>query len=148
MSGIFAFAVGTVRRNTAGAPLDFYFPAPVINPEPDLAAQIEGSFSSGAHEVGPAELARFAKAVGDSAMARLLSSLAETDRAMTAVRLDADEPIDSSATAIWTAYSLIFPTSLGPTAGPSIRKNWRPHSCRQGSLAGTSRFWPWTSSRE
>ncbi|HEY5678838.1 MAG TPA: DapH/DapD/GlmU-related protein [Pseudomonadales bacterium] len=115
MSGIFAFAVGTVRRNTAGAPLDFYFPAPVINPEPDLAAQIEGSFSSGAHEVGPAELARFAKAVGDSAMARLLSSLAETDRAMTAVRLDADEPIDSSATAYLKLHLLSHRMALPNT---------------------------------
>ncbi len=115
MSRIFAFAVGTARSSTAGTPLDFYFPAPVINPDPDLAALIEGSFSSGVHQVAPGSLDRFAEAVGDPAMADVMRRLAAADRAMTAVRLDADEPIDSPAAAYLKLHLLSHRLALPNT---------------------------------
>ncbi len=115
MSRIFAFAVGTARKSAAGAPLDFYFPAPVINPDPDLAALIEGSFSSGVHQVAPGSLDRFAEAVGDPAMADVMRRLAAADRAMTAVRLDADEPIDSPAAAYLKLHLLSHRLALPNT---------------------------------
>ncbi len=94
MSNLFAFAIGQSRTDTNDQPLDCYFPLPLKEPEPALAALIRERFESGTHSVSTEAVADFIDQAG-AAQAEALRPLLATDAPLTAVRLDEDGPINS-----------------------------------------------------
>jgi 2,3,4,5-tetrahydropyridine-2-carboxylate N-succinyltransferase len=114
---VFAFAVGISQCNAGGAALDCYFPAPVKEPDGALSEAIGGHFQAGVATVQPQDLERFVAALGsDTELARRYRPLLESDRPLTAVRLDGDDPIDSTESAYLKlhllSHRLALPNSL------------------------------------
>lgn len=115
---VFAFAVGITRTNARGATIDCYFPVPVKDPAPAVADVIGRHFESGRSEVSPESLRRFVDdlaAADDSALAARYRQLAECDRPLTAVRLDADEPIADTESAYLKLHLLSHRLALPNT---------------------------------
>jgi len=115
MSEVFAFALGIARRNAQGEPLDLFFPAPIKTPEAPLAAAIAATFSVGAHDVDPALAATFAASSDDAQCRKLMNALAEADAPLTAVLLEADTAIRTTAEAYLKLHLLSHRLALPNT---------------------------------
>ncbi len=119
---VFAFAIGMTRENGRGATIDCWFPAPLKDPRPASAAVIAARFGAGRSVASPAVVSRFADdlagAAGDAAAVQVARyrRLAEADRPLTAVRLDADQPISGTEEAYLKlhllSHRLALPNSL------------------------------------
>lgn len=96
MTEIYAFAVGISTTSASGAPLDCFFPAPLIRPEPATAELIASLFPEGTGEAAPASVRELIGAVSSQ---QPLAALLEADRPLTSVRLDRDEALTSTAAA-------------------------------------------------
>ena len=115
MSEVFAFAIGIARRNTQGSALDFFFPAPIKHPDDQLSGAIAASFELGVHEVDPRLATLLAAHVDDPSKAQLLNLLAEADAPLTAIMLDADDAIESTAEAYLKLHLLSHRLALPNT---------------------------------
>jgi len=116
MSNTFAFALGLTTSDSAGQPLDCFFPLPVLKPGGPLDELIQGHFEAGTATVEPALAATFAAALPAGALKDTSDALAQTDARLTAVRLDADAEIRSTAEAYLKlhllSHRLALPNSL------------------------------------
>jgi len=115
MSDVFAFAIGTARRSAQGNPLDLFFPAPIKTPEGELRDAITAKFSAGAHDVDPRLAATLAESMGDAGQVQLLKALAEADVPLTAVLLEADAAIETTAEAYLKLHLLSHRLALPNT---------------------------------
>jgi 2,3,4,5-tetrahydropyridine-2,6-dicarboxylate N-succinyltransferase len=112
----FAFAIGVTRHSAAGATIDCFFPAPLKSPEPELGALIAGSFDAGVSRVGADVVARFLERCASHAgVQAAYRPLLETDRPLTAVRLDSDAAIDSTEAAYLKLHLLSHRLALPNT---------------------------------
>jgi 2,3,4,5-tetrahydropyridine-2-carboxylate N-succinyltransferase len=95
MSEVFAFAIGHSRVNTHGAMLDCFFPAPWVEP---ADAQLEAAqlLKTGVSTVMPELAARINEIAADTVLPK---ALLEHDIPLTAVRLDRDGAVESTAEA-------------------------------------------------
>lgn len=120
MTDIFAFALGISRTAKTGEPLDCYFPAPVKNPTTVLGRIIVDNFKPGVTTVTP-EMARafsnaVAQNVADSAgLSEQLHGLSESDIALTAIVLESDTSITSTAEAYLKLHLLSHRLALPNT---------------------------------
>ena len=99
---VFAFGVGHASRSRAGKVLDVYFPAPVLRPPAAVAELVHARLSTGVGSLNPrqaGDLARALADVGAADAARACTALAEFDAPLTAVVLDDDRAIQSTAEA-------------------------------------------------
>lgn len=99
---VFAFGVGHATRSRAGKMLDVYFPAPVLQPTAAVADVLHSRLSVGVSAVAAAQaadLGRLLADVGASDTARACARLAEFDAPLTAVVLESDHAIQSTAEA-------------------------------------------------
>lgn len=115
MSDVFAFAIGTARRNAHGSPLDFFFPAPIKTPDAELSAAIVENFSVGAHDVSPGLATTLAAYIEDAAHSSILKVLAQADAPLSAILLQADNPIESTAEAYLKLHLLSHRQALPNT---------------------------------
>lgn len=99
MTGLYAFAVGIGTRSQRGDLIDCYYPAPLKNPDARTTAAIVSRFGNGVTTASAREVADFADALEDKSVQQRLRRLADADTPLTAVRLDRDEAIDSTAAA-------------------------------------------------
>jgi 2,3,4,5-tetrahydropyridine-2-carboxylate N-succinyltransferase len=98
----FAFGVGHASRSRAGRVLDVYFPAPVLRPAEAVADLVRARLSVGVGSLTPtqtAELGRALNDVGATDAARACAAFAEFDSPSTAIVLDEDRAIQSTAEA-------------------------------------------------
>ncbi|MFP6814406.1 MAG: tetrahydrodipicolinate N-succinyltransferase N-terminal domain-containing protein [Pseudomonadales bacterium] len=116
MSEVFAFAIGPAHRNARGNPLDFFFPAPIKRPDAQLSAAIAAIFGAGATEVDPTLAVKLGASIDDQHQTELLQILAEADAPLTAILLDDDTAIQSTAEAYLKlhllSHRLAVPNSL------------------------------------
>ena len=95
MSQVFAFALGLATTNSRGETLDCLFPMPCLRPTGAMA-EAAATLDSGVSVITPERAAEIASASG----AALLPEVAlNADRPITAVRVDEDGPIGSTAEA-------------------------------------------------
>lgn len=99
MTSLYAFAVGISTLSHAGDIIDCYFPAPMKTPDPQATAAITSQFESGASSVTPKAVAAYADCLAEGPIRQALQQLSETDAPLIAVRLDRDEPIESTGAA-------------------------------------------------
>jgi len=121
-ASIFAFAVGVTRENARGATIDCFFPAPLKTPEQAIGDVIAAHFGAGTASVTPKDLEAFVDALGHAAgdeaatVVARYRQLLESDRPLSAVRLDADEAIASTEAAYLKlhllSHRLALPNSL------------------------------------
>lgn len=103
MSDLFAFGLGMSTSNTAGETLETYFPAPLLHPSPAVAELVNALGSAAESTQDP----KLASALHDALAAEAhnpadlaaLAALADADKPLTAVRLEADAPIETTAAA-------------------------------------------------
>lgn len=120
-ASVFAFAIGVTRENARGATIDCFFPTPTMAPEAVVANLIVSHFGPGRSEASPGAVSRFvddlAGAAGDSATAQIAGyrRLAEADRPLAAVRLDADAPISGTEEAYLKLHLLSHRLALPNT---------------------------------
>jgi 2,3,4,5-tetrahydropyridine-2-carboxylate N-succinyltransferase len=118
MPDFFACGLGIASRNARGDPLDVYFPAPLKDPGPALSRRILALVRTGVSEVDPEKALALATMLQDAgnAAAPLWRALAESDRMLTAVVLEQDGPIGSTAEAYLKlhllSHRLALPNSL------------------------------------
>jgi 2,3,4,5-tetrahydropyridine-2-carboxylate N-succinyltransferase len=116
MSEVFAFAIGTAHRNARGNPLDFFFPAPIKGPDAPLSDAIAAIFATGANDVDPALAVKLGTCIDDQSQTELLQLLAEADAPLTAILLNDDSAIASTAEAYLKlhllSHRLAVPNSL------------------------------------
>lgn len=95
MSEVFAFAVGLAHNNPSGQALDCWFPQPWLNPSEGILA-VAKTVNSGVSVLSPQQ----AQSLNEQSDGLLFpTALLESDQPLTAVRLDADTPIQSTAEA-------------------------------------------------
>jgi 2,3,4,5-tetrahydropyridine-2-carboxylate N-succinyltransferase len=121
-SPVFAFAVGVTRANARGATIDCFFPAPLRRPQPAIATLITANFPPGTSAIAPDTLNQFvvalSQAAGDAVAHQVAryDQLLKADCRLTAVRLDADEPIASTEAAYLKlhllSHRLALPNSM------------------------------------
>ena len=116
MTSLFAFAVGIGTRSQRGDLIDCYYPAPLKTPDAETRAAIVSRFGSGVSTASPRDVADFADSLADGTVQQSLRRLADADTPLTAVRLDRDEPIDSTAAAYLKLRE-------GPMTGATIQRN-------------------------
>jgi len=114
MTDIFAFALGTTRNDAAGAPLDCFFPAPIMSPEPEVVAAIAAHFKPGVTTVSCETARAYAAATGTTANGTT-TALIESDMALTAVVLHEDTPITSTQEAYLKLHLLSHRLALPNT---------------------------------
>jgi 2,3,4,5-tetrahydropyridine-2-carboxylate N-succinyltransferase len=116
MTTSFAFALGLTATDSRGQPLDCYFPLPTINPDSALDELIDARFGLGVTQVDAEAAAAFATALPTGALKSVCEELAGADRPLTAVRLDSDADIGSTAEAYLKlhllSHRLALPNSL------------------------------------
>lgn len=115
MSEVFAFAIGTARRNAQGDPLDFFFPAPLKAPDARLSQAIAENFSAGAHDVDASLALTLGACIDDPSHSKILQALAEADAPLTAVLLQTDSAIASTAEAYLKLHLLSHRLALPNT---------------------------------
>jgi 2,3,4,5-tetrahydropyridine-2,6-dicarboxylate N-succinyltransferase len=118
MSELFAFGVGHATRSRAGKTLEVYFPAPVKQPSTAAGAVIRARLNAGVSAMSPADATALARALNDAGAAdaaRGCALLAEIDKPLTAVVLERDEPIQSTAEAYFKLQLLSHRLSLPNT---------------------------------
>ena len=99
MSNVFAFAIGHCRRSAAGTPLDYYYPAPLKEPQAEVAELITARFETGNSQVSPEQVAEFCDALGAHPAAAPTRALAESDKPLDASLLISDDAVASAADA-------------------------------------------------
>lgn len=103
MSQVFAFAIGHSRCSAEGDPLDYFYPAPIMQPDTALAELIAARFAVGVSQVTPATVAAFCAELGNSVAAEhpaaATMALAEADKPLDVVLLTVDEAITTTADA-------------------------------------------------
>ena len=112
MTTTFAFGLGISRHSANGTMLDCYFPQPLLNPQGELQSALS-NLPVGASEITKEQAAALAAA---HAGGLLPADSTSSKRTFTAVRLDADEPINSTAEAYLKlhllSHRLCLPNSL------------------------------------
>ncbi|MEQ8857841.1 MAG: DapH/DapD/GlmU-related protein [Pseudomonadales bacterium] len=121
-STVFAFAVGVTRENARGATIDCFFPAPLRDPDKALAVAITERFGPGSSTTSSRALEGFVDALSSAGgpaavpLANRYRQLLETDRPLTAVRLDDDAEIACTEEAYLKlhllSHRLALPNSL------------------------------------
>ena len=111
MSQVFAFALGLATTNSRGETLDCLFPMPCLRPTGAMA-EAAAALDSGVSVITPERAAEIASASG----AALLPEVAlNADRPITAVRVDEDGPIGSTAEAYLKLHLLSHRLTLPNT---------------------------------
>ena len=111
MSQVFAFALGLATTNTRGEVLDCLFPMPCLRPEGG-ALEAASQLDTGVSEISPERVSELAAAVG---VTLIPSAALETDQSITAVRLDEDDAIGSTAEAYLKLHLLSHRLTLPNT---------------------------------
>ena len=102
MSDLFAFGIGHATHSRAGKMLEVYFPTPGKKPTAAVAIALRAQLSAGVSTITPAAAATLAHTLADAgaaAQARGAQQLAEIDKPLTAVLLEHDDAIQSTAEA-------------------------------------------------
>jgi len=115
MTDIFAFAIGRQRSSASGQVLDCYFPAPLMHPAAGLAELIAKQFDHASNAVSAQTVAGFADQLPPGKLREAMALFAETDKPLVSVRLDADEPIASTAEAYLKLHLLSHRLTLPNT---------------------------------
>ena len=98
MTEIYAFGIGVTSTSASGEVLDYYFPAPIRQPERALTELIDSLFPEGTSQALAESVRQFVDASSDPRQ-QSLSVLLDGNCPLVAVRLDRDEAIDSAAAA-------------------------------------------------
>jgi len=120
MTDLFAFGIGLSTTNPAGDVLETYFPYPMLRPAPALVPILDKLSTTSERRIEPVGVAELAQALAGDAQREpdlvALKALAEADRPLTAVRLETDAPIASTAAAYLKlhllSHRLALPNSL------------------------------------
>jgi 2,3,4,5-tetrahydropyridine-2-carboxylate N-succinyltransferase len=118
MSELFGFGVGHSTESRAGKTLEVYFPAPVKHPSEAAQRVIRAHVCVGVSSLSPASAAKLAGNLIDAGApdaARGCSLLAEFDKPLTALVLETDEAIQSTAEAYFKLQLLSHRLSLPNT---------------------------------
>jgi 2,3,4,5-tetrahydropyridine-2-carboxylate N-succinyltransferase len=118
MSELFAFGVGHATRSRSGKTLEVYFPAPVKHPSAAAATAIRAHLRAGVSDMSSDQAAALARALteaGAPEAARGCALLAEIDKPLTAVVLERDAAIESTAEAYFKLQLLSHRLSLPNT---------------------------------
>lgn len=118
MNDVFAFGIGHASYSRTGKMLDVYFPAPLKEPSAAAARAIGTFFDAGTSAVKPGQTAALARALtdaGESAAARGVALLAELDQPLTAVVLERDGPLRTTAEAYLKLHLLSHRLALPNT---------------------------------
>jgi 2,3,4,5-tetrahydropyridine-2-carboxylate N-succinyltransferase len=118
MSELFGFGVGHSTESRAGKTLEVYFPAPVKRPSAAAQRVIRAHVRGGVSSLSPASAAKLAVDLIDAGApdaARGCSLLAEFDKPLTALVLETDEAIQSTAEAYFKLQLLSHRLSLPNT---------------------------------
>jgi 2,3,4,5-tetrahydropyridine-2-carboxylate N-succinyltransferase len=118
MNELFGFGVGHSTQSRAGKTLEVYFPAPVKHPSAAAQRVIRAHVSVGVSSLSPASAAKLAGNLIDAGAAdaaRGCSLLAEIDKPLTALVLENDEAIRSTAEAYFKLQLLSHRLSLPNT---------------------------------
>ncbi len=115
MADVFAFAIGHSRRNAAGDPLDFFFPAPVATPDRAVAERITERFAAGVSQVEPQQAAAFFDELEPENPLRRASALTEADQPLDVVLLQSDQAIATTAEAYLKLHLLSHRLALPNT---------------------------------
>jgi 2,3,4,5-tetrahydropyridine-2-carboxylate N-succinyltransferase len=99
MATLNAFGIGLPSAGDDGVVLDCWFPAPVRQPDSDLADAIRNHCPAGVSWQTPEALEALVAQWPENAGAAALQALLDADRQLLAVRLDTDGPIESTAEA-------------------------------------------------
>lgn len=102
MTELFAFGIGHATRSRTHDILEVYFPAPGKEPSAAVAHALTAQLSHGVSAITPSQARAIAAALTDAgaaAYARAALDLAEIDKPLTAVLLQRDEAIGSTAEA-------------------------------------------------
>ncbi len=102
MSELFAFGIGHATLSRAQDMLEVYFPAPGKNPSAAVARALTAHLRDGVSAITPSQARTIAGALTDAGAAAHASAallLAEIDKPLTAVLLERDEAIRSTAEA-------------------------------------------------
>ncbi len=111
MAQCFALGVGFSTHGENGAVLDTLFPSPLLNPDAEYADAI-GQLSEGVQSLTP-ETAQKLNAASDQPLVD--PGLIDLDKPLTAVRLDKDSPIESTAEAYLKLHLLSHRLTLPNT---------------------------------
>ncbi len=114
MTDIFAFALGTTRSDATGAPLDCFFPAPLMRPSAEVAAAITAHFKPGVTSVSCETAQAYDAATGGTANGAT-RALIEADSALIAVVLLVDSAITSTQEAYLKLHLLSHRLALPNT---------------------------------
>jgi len=112
---VFAFAVGLSRESAGGKTIDCYFPVPLRDLSGESAGAVTSNVASGVSSIPPEVLRRLLESAFDTATATRYRALAEADRPLLAVRLDADAAIASTAEAYLKLHLLSHRLALPNT---------------------------------
>ena len=118
MNEIFAFGIGHATHSHAGKVLEVYFPAPVKQPSVAAVAVIHGHLRAGVSAITPAQATALGRALtdaGDEDAAHACALLADIDRPLTALLLEHDSAIASTAEAYFKLQLLSHRRSLPNT---------------------------------
>jgi 2,3,4,5-tetrahydropyridine-2,6-dicarboxylate N-succinyltransferase len=115
---VFAFGIGHATHSRAGKVLEVYFPAPILNPPADAERTIAKHLVAGSSVIPAEQAAALARALNDAgatAAARGAELLAELDKPLTAVVLERDVAIASTAEAYLKLHLLSHRLTLPNT---------------------------------
>jgi 2,3,4,5-tetrahydropyridine-2,6-dicarboxylate N-succinyltransferase len=115
---VFAFGIGHATHNRAGKVLEVYFPAPTMNPSVEAERAIAKHLAGGSSTIPAEQAAALARALRDAgapAAARGAALLAEMDKPLTAVVIEQDVAITSTAEAYLKLHLLSHRLTLPNT---------------------------------
>jgi 2,3,4,5-tetrahydropyridine-2-carboxylate N-succinyltransferase len=118
MADVFAFGIGLSTYGAAGNPVETFFPVPMLNPPPALAAATREFLPLTAGELAPDRLAAFAEVLSDNdadQAAAACRDLSEAERPLSYVCLAEDAPIASTTEAYLKLHLLSHRLSLPNT---------------------------------
>ncbi|MFB0990576.1 MAG: 2,3,4,5-tetrahydropyridine-2,6-dicarboxylate N-succinyltransferase, partial [Porticoccaceae bacterium] len=95
MNNLYAFGIGIGTKNTAGEWLEIFYPAPMLDPDNDLAAILTSSLKLNNGDIEPSsqQLSSLASALdqnGYKQLAETVSALQASEKQIVAVMLSSD----------------------------------------------------------
>ena len=118
MTTLFAFGIGHANKNSTGAILDTWFPAPIINVTDRCAAALVAIAGTGVTDISAAqagELASVLATEGHAAAATAAQAFADAGQTLLSVALEKDEPIESTPAAYLKLHLLSHRLTLPNT---------------------------------
>jgi 2,3,4,5-tetrahydropyridine-2-carboxylate N-succinyltransferase len=115
MPNVFAFAIGLSRRNAQGDPLDYFYPAPIMAPDAELADLVAARFPFGVSQASPEAIAAFSADLGADGAVPEMQALAEADKPLDVVLLQDDAEITTTADAYLKLHLLSHRLALPNT---------------------------------